>query len=55
MSNNDGSPSKQEGEGKFEDYLAVLEEHRKNCEREGNFIEAQNAKVRIEDLKMQEG
>jgi len=55
MSNNDGSPSKQEGEGKFEDYLAVLEEHRKNCEREGNFIEAQNAKVRIEELKMQEG
>jgi hypothetical protein len=39
MSSN-GSPMKGEGEGKFEDYLAVLEEHRKNCEREGNFAEA---------------
>ncbi len=39
MSNS--SPSKDMGEmsenGKMEDYLAVLEEHRKNCEKEGNF------------------
>ncbi len=48
---NGGSPSKQEGEGKFEDYLAVLEEHRRNSERDGNFVEAQNAKLRIEELK----
>jgi hypothetical protein len=40
--------------GKYEDYLAVLEEHRKNCEREGNFVEAEMAKSRIEELKMQE-
>lgn len=40
--------------GKFEDYLAVLEEHRRNCEREGNFVEADMAKNRIEELKVQE-
>lgn len=30
--------------GKFEDYLAVLEEHQRNCERDGNFVEADMAK-----------
>ena len=40
--------------GKFEDYLAVLEEHQRNCERDGNFVEADMAKQRIEELKMQE-
>lgn len=54
-----GSPGKSglelpEG-GKLEDYLAVLEEHIKNCEREGNFLEASMAKQRIEELKLQEG
>ena len=41
--------------GKHEDYLAVLHEHRVNCEREGNFQEAEMAKKRIEELKFQEG
>lgn len=45
----------EENGGKVEDYLAVLEEHRRNCEREGNFIEAEMAKNRIEELKLQEG
>ncbi len=40
--------------GKIGDYLAVLEEHRRNCEREGNFVEAEMAKNRIEELKIQE-
>lgn len=48
-------PAKQEEEEKFEGYLAVLEEHRKNSEREGNFAEAQNAKLRIEEMRIQEG
>ena len=57
MSNTD-SPQKQgldmpEG-GKFEDYLQVLIEHQRNCEREGNFAEAEVAKSRIEELKVQE-
>eukprot|EP00347_Sterkiella_histriomuscorum_P016858 403351580 len=43
------------GTGQYEEYLAVLEEHRRNSEREGNFVEAQNAKQRIEELKIQEG
>jgi hypothetical protein len=38
--------------GKFEDYLAVLEDHRRNCEREGNFVEADLAKNRIEELRL---
>ena len=38
--------------GKVEDYLAVLEEHLKTCEREGNFAEAEMAKARIEELKL---
>ena len=41
--------------GKVEDYLAVLEDHRRNCEHEGNFVEAEMAKNRIEELKLQEG
>lgn len=38
--------------GKLEDYLVVLEEHRRTCEREGNFVEAEMAKNRIEELKV---
>eukprot|EP00347_Sterkiella_histriomuscorum_P006204 403353664 len=40
--------------GKFEDYLNVLEEHRRTSEQEGNFVEADMAKNRIEELKVQE-
>lgn len=50
------SPQKQGLElpenGKIDDYLAVLEEHRRNCEREGNFVEAEMAKNRIEELRV---
>ncbi|CDW87163.1 UNKNOWN [Stylonychia lemnae] len=43
------------GDGqKIEDYLQVLEEHRRNCEKEGNFVEAEMAKSRIEEMKVQE-
>ena len=41
--------------GNIEDYLPILEDHRRNCERDGNFIEADMAKNRIEELKLQEG
>jgi hypothetical protein len=48
MSNNGGSPDKNNQDypegGRYEDYLAMLEDHRKNCEREGNFVEANIAK-----------
>ena len=33
----------------------VLQEHRKKCEKEGNYVEAEMAKNRIEELKLQEG
>ena len=52
--NKGGSLEMPEG-GKYEDYLAALEEHRRNCERDGNYGEAEMAKARIEELKLQEG
>ena len=59
MSSTDSPQQKQGGlsvdmpEGsKFEEYLAVLEDHRKNCEREGNFVEAEMARNRIEEVKI---
>ena len=33
---------------------AVLEEHRKQCEQEGKYVEAEMAKNRIEELKQQD-
>lgn len=35
-------------------YSAVLEEHRKQCEMEGKYVEAEMAKNRIEELKIQD-
>lgn len=35
-------------------YSAVLEEHRKQCEMEGKYVEAEMAKNRIEELKVQD-
>ena len=36
----------------FETFSAVLEEHRKQCEMEGKYVEAEMAKNRIEELKI---
>ena len=36
------------------DFLCILEEHRKNCERQGKYVEAEIAKNRLEELKMHE-
>lgn len=47
-----GSQDQANPNGQYEEYLAMLEDHRRNCERDGNFIEAQNAKQRIEELKV---
>ena len=37
------------------EYLEVLEDHRKTCEREGRYVEAEMCKARIEELRMGEG
>jgi uncharacterized sporulation protein YeaH/YhbH (DUF444 family) len=37
-----------------QDFLEILEEHRKNCERQGKYVEAEIAKNRLEELKLQE-
>ena len=36
------------------DFLEILEEHRKNCERQGKYVEAEVAKNRIDELKLHE-
>lgn len=46
-------------EGEYEDtavqdFLAILEEHRKNCEAQGKYVEAEIAKNRLEELKLHE-
>ena len=34
------------------DFLQILEEHRRNCERQGKYVEAEIAKNRLEELKV---
>lgn len=41
-------------EEKLNLFSAVLEEHRKQCEAEGKYVEAEMAKNRIEELKIQD-
>jgi hypothetical protein len=36
------------------DFLTILEEHRKNCEQQGKYVEAEVAKKRFEELKFHE-
>ena len=47
------------GEGDYtdsavQDFLEILEEHRKNCEKQGKYVEAEIAKNRLEELKLHE-
>ena len=35
-------------------YLKILEEHRKNCEQQGKYVEAEVAKNRLEELRAHE-
>ena len=35
-----------------EDFLLVLDEHRKNCEREGKIDQASRARQRLKDLRI---
>jgi len=37
------------------DFLSILEEHRKNCEQQGKYVEAEIAKSRLEELRSHEG
>jgi hypothetical protein len=37
-----------------QDFLTVLEEHRKNCESEGKYVEAEIARNRLEELRLHE-
>ena len=42
-----------EGEADIEEFIEILEEHCKNCENEGKYVEAEMAKNRIKELKEQ--
>ena len=44
----------QPNEENIQDFIAVLDEHRKQCEAEGKYVEAEMAKNRIEELKIQD-
>ena len=35
-----------------EDFLSILNEHRKNCEREGKFDQATQARKRLKELRI---
>lgn len=37
-----------------QDFLAILEEHRRNCEKQGKYTEAEVARNRLEELRMHE-
>lgn len=37
-----------------QDFLEILEDHRKNCERQGKYVEAEIAKNRLDELKLHE-
>ncbi|KAL3802840.1 hypothetical protein HJC23_007617 [Cyclotella cryptica] len=41
-------------ESAIADFLKILEEHRKNCEQRGKYVEAEVAKRRFEELKSHE-
>ena len=38
----------------MQDFLEILEEHRKNCERQGKYVEAEIAKNRLDELRLHE-
>lgn len=46
--------SKEMEDSAVEDFLQILEEHRKNCERQGKYVEAEIAKNRLDELKLHE-
>jgi len=57
MKNAKESPGKQSDEANEENldqFIQVLEEHRKQCENEGKYVEAEMAKNRINELKQQQ-
>ena len=41
-------------ESAIADFLQILEEHRKNCEQQGKYVEAEVAKKRFDELKSHE-
>ena len=44
----------QEGAAAVAEFVQILDEHRKTCEREGKYIEADIAKKRLEELRQHE-
>jgi len=54
MQKSKDSPQKsdgQDGEENIQNLIEVLEDHRKQCEAEGKYVEAEMAKNRIAELK----
>jgi hypothetical protein len=51
--NQEKDDGQDEGEADIEEFIHILEEHCKNCEVEGKYVEADMAKRRIKELKEQ--
>jgi hypothetical protein len=43
----------EEGDADIEEFIEILEEHCKQCEQSGKYVEAEMAKNRIKELKEQ--
>lgn len=39
---------------RLQDFIAILEEHRLNCERQGKYVEADIARARLDELRVHE-
>ncbi|KAJ1473049.1 hypothetical protein T484DRAFT_1637602 [Baffinella frigidus] len=49
-----GDQGQETEDSAVQDFLQILEEHRKNCERQGKYVEAEIAKNRLEELRQHE-
>lgn len=41
-------------ESNIDEFIEILDQHRKKCEKEGKYVEAEMAKNRINEIKAQE-
>ena len=53
VDNNEEDKGQDEGEADIEEFIEILEEHCKQCEQSGKYVEAEMAKNRIKELKEQ--
>ncbi len=50
----EGNPGEEMSESNVDEFIEILEQHRKKCEKEGKYVEAEMAKNRVSEIKAQE-